>query len=148
MQVIFDRINAQFDRLKSTYQSNVDLSFNDGATDDDFARLEQVLGFALPDGFYAVYRLHNGSDNAGNFIDENWLTIDDIIIEYNIWEKLYEDGCFDEDGLDIGCCPNSPAIKLAFWFNPKWIPLTANGCGDGKMIDLDPTPDGTVGQII
>ena len=34
------------------------------------------------------------------------------------------------------------------WWNPKWIPLTADGGGNGKMIDLDPTGNGTAGQII
>lgn len=35
MQVIFNRIYAQFERLKQQYQSDIDLSFNDGATDDE-----------------------------------------------------------------------------------------------------------------
>lgn len=147
MQTIFDRIHTQFTRLKEKYESDVDLSFNDGASDEDFKRLEEVLGFGLPDAFKAVYHIHNGSDNAGNFIDENWLTIDGIISEYTVWKTLYEEGCFDEDGVDIGCEPDD-GIQSNFWFNPKWIPLTANGCGDGKMMDLDPTSDGTVGQII
>lgn len=147
MQVIFDRIHTQFARLKEKYESDVDLSFNDGASDEDFKRLEEVLGFGLPDEFKEVYRIHNGSDIEGNFIDIFWFSIDMVISEYQIWHDLYEAGDFLEDGKDIGCEPDD-GIKSNFWFNPKWIPLTANGCGDGKMIDLDPSDTGTVGQII
>lgn len=149
MQQVFDRINTQFARLKEKYQSDVDLSFNAGATDEDFAKLEKVLGFALPNDFKEVYRIHNGSDNIGNFIDESWFSIDDIITDYKVWIELYNDKVFaDDDGKDSGCKPENPAIKSDFWFNPKWIPLTGNGCGDIKMIDLDPTEMGTVGQVI
>lgn len=148
MQQIFNRIYAQFDRLKQTYQSDIDLSFNDGASDDDFHRLEQVLGFELPNEFKEIYRIHNGADNIGVFIDEMWFSIDDIINEYRVWIELYNEGHFSNKDGDCGCEPENDEIKSDFWFNPKWIPLTGNGCGDGKMIDLDPSNSGAVGQVI
>ncbi|WP_066800945.1 SMI1/KNR4 family protein [Moraxella oblonga] len=149
MQQIFNRIHAQFARLKEYHQSDVDLSFNDGASDDDFAKLEKVLGFALPNEFKEIYRIHNGSDNNGVFIDEVWFSIDNIISEYQVWIDLYNGGHFkDDENNDYGCEPENDEIKSNFWFNPKWIPLTGNGCGDSKMIDLDPSNTGTVGQII
>ncbi|STZ63261.1 SMI1 / KNR4 family [Moraxella lacunata] len=148
MQQIFDRIHTQFARLKEKYQSDMDLSFNDGATDDDFAKLEKVLGFELPNDFKEIYRIHNGSYNLGVFVDESWFSIDDIIIEYQIWIDLYNNGDFKDGDGDCGCSPEHNEIKADFWFNPKWIPLTGNGCGDSKMIDLDPSETGTVGQII
>ena len=78
---------------------------------------------------------------------EEWLTIDRIIDEYKIWKELYDDGDFSEDGKDYGCSPEE-GIKPDFWWNPKWISLTADGGGNGKMIDLDPSKEGKRGQII
>lgn len=149
MQTIFNRIYTQFARLSDKYQSDVDLSFNKGASDEDFEKLENVLGIKLPDEFKEVYRIHNGSDIEGNFIDIIWFSIDGIINDYQVWKEVFDEGHFlDEAGNDIGCEPQSNAIKADFHFNPKWIPISANGGGDGLMIDLDPTPDGRVRQII
>lgn len=78
MQTIFGRIHAQLNRLKEIYQSNLDLSFNDGANDEDFEKLENILGFVLPDEFKEVYRIHNGSDFCSILYDD-WLSIDGII---------------------------------------------------------------------
>lgn len=147
MQAIFDRIHAQFARLKQKYHSEADLSFNEGASEEDFAKLEKVLGFALPDDFKEIYRIHDGADVEGVFVDTFWCSIDVVMSEYQVWHDLYEAGDFLEAGKDMGCEPDD-GIKSDFWFNPKWIPLTGNGCGDGKMIDLDPSETGTAGQII
>lgn len=148
MQTIFNRIYAQFERLKQHSQSDIDLSFNDGATDDDFAKLEQVLGFELPKEFKDIYRIHNGSANQGNFVDYEWLSIQRIIEFYQVWLEWYQSGEFNENGLDFGCEPTSTAIKEQYWWNPRWIVITDNQCFDGKMIDLDPSETGTKGQII
>ena len=80
---------------------------------------------------------------------EEWLSVRRIIEEYRIWKQLYEEGLFaEDDGTPFGCEPEDAGIKPDFCWNPKWIPLTADGGGNGKMIDLDPTGNGTVGQII
>ena len=72
-----------------------------------------------------------------------------IIEEYGVWKTLLDDGMFaDDDGTPYDCEPEDAAIKGDLWWNPKWIPLTADGGGNGKMIDMDPTESGTAGQII
>ncbi len=145
MQQIFDRIHTQFARLKEKYQSDMDLSFNDGASDHDFAKLEKVLGFELPNDFKEIYRIHNGAkSDSTTLAGEEWLSIRQIVIDYEMWNELFEAGDFDDEQAE----PSSPAIKAEFWFNPKWIPFTTRLNGDGRMIDLDPTEKGTVGQII
>lgn len=149
MQSVFDRIHTQFARLKEKYQSDVNLSFNDGATDEDFEKLEQVLGFALPDDFKEIYRIHDGSKNWFVLMGDDWLSIEEIINNYQSWKRLYDEQVFtNEDGIDFGCEPDNSAIKSDYWVNPKWIPFTRNASGDNKMIDLDPSDTGTVGQII
>lgn len=147
MQYIFDRIHNELNRLKENYQSDENFSFNDGVSDKEFARLEKVLGFSLPNEFREIYRIHNGSDNVGVF-GVFWFSIDVIINYYHIWIDLYNEGCLKNKSKDFGCQPNNDAIKSDFWFNPKWIPITRNFLGDVKVIDLAPSESGTVGQIV
>ncbi len=155
MKDLVARMQAQFDALVKKYSAaaaELELSFvNAGASEADFAELEQTLGYALPEEFKELYRVANGEadDIYGVFAGDEWLSIERIIDEYDIWQALHADGSFqNDDGSDFGCQPEDAGIKPDFWWNPKWIPLTADGSGNGKMIDLDPAEQGRVGQII
>lgn len=149
MKDLVARMQAQLDALVKEYPAaaaELELSFelNAGASEADFAELEQTLGYALPEEFKELYRVANGeTDIDGVFAGEEWLSIERIIDEYNVWNQLYQ----EDDGSDFGCEPEA-GIKPDFWWNPKWIPLTADGGGNSKMIDLDPAEQGRVGQII
>ena len=155
MKQLIDRISAQLERLKRQYpeasvRHEADFSLNKGAGEADFAELEKEPGYALPEDFKELYRIADGE--AGQEVvlaGEEWLSVERIIEEYGVWKGLYEGGMLEEDdGTPFGCEPKDAGIKPDFCWNPKWIPLTADGCGNGKMIDLDPTEHGTVGQII
>ena len=149
MKDLVARMQAQLDALVKEYPAaaaELELSFelNAGASEADFAELEQTLGYALPEEFKELYRVANGeTDIDGVFAGEEWLSIERIIDEYNVWNQLYQ----EDDGSDFGCEPEA-GIKPDFWWNPKWISLTADGSGNSKMIDLDPSEQGTAGQII
>ena len=147
MKDLVDRMKTQLDALVKEYPAAAAL--NAGASEADFAELEQTLGYALPEEFKELYRVANGEADIGSvFAGEEWLSIERIIDEYNIWQELYQNGTFQEDdGTPYGCEPEA-GIKPDFWWNPKWIPLSADGGGNGKMIDLDPSEQGTAGQII
>ena len=154
MKDLVARMQAQLNALVKKYPAaaaELELSFelNAGASEADFAELEQTLGYALPEEFKELYRVANGeTDIDGVFAGEEWLSIERIIDEYNIWQELYQNGTFQEDdGSDFGCEPEA-GIKPDFWWNPKWISLTADGSGNSKMIDLDPAEQGRAGQII
>ena len=155
MKDLVTRMQAQLKALAQTYPAvaeelGMNFELNAGAREADFAKLEQTLGYALPEEFKELYRVANGEpDIDGVFASDEWLSIDRIISEYAVWKDLYDDGSFQEDdGTDYGCEPEDAGIKADFWWNPKWIPLSADGGGNGKMIDLDPAPSGTAGQII
>ena len=154
MKNLISRMQTQLNALVKKYPAAAEelgLSFelNAGASEADFAELEQTLGYALPEEFKELYRVANGeTDIDGVFAGEEWLSIDRIIDEYNIWQELYQNGTSQEDdGTPYGCEPEA-GIKPDFWWNPKWISLTADGSGNSKMIDLDPSEQGTAGQII
>ena len=150
MKNLISRMQTQLNALVKKYPAAAEelgLSFelNAGASEADFAELEQALGYALPEEFKELYRVANGeTDIDGVFAGEEWLSIDRIIDEYNVWNQLYQ----EDDGSDFGCDPEDVGIKSDFWWNPKWISLTADGSGNSKMIDLDPSEQGTAGQII
>ncbi|WP_225748289.1 SMI1/KNR4 family protein [Eikenella sp. Marseille-P7795] len=155
MHTLLQRIITQLNILREQYPAAVaelglNYTLNPGAGEADFARLEQTLGFPLPEDFKALYRAANGENGiAGVLLDQEWLSIERIIQEYGTWKSLFDDGSFQRpDHTDFGCSPEHPGIKPDFWWNPKWIPLTADGGGNGMMIDLDPAPSGTAGQII
>lgn len=149
MQDLFNRIQASLNQLKVTYGSDEDFYFNPPASPEAFAALEQALGLPLPDDLKTLYQVHNGTQHWGGINGEEWLSLEDALAEYQIWRSLFDSGSFqDQDGQDYGCQPDHPAIKADFWFNPKWLPLTTDGFGNGKMIDLDPTVNGRAGQVI
>ena len=148
MKELVRRIMTQLEHLKQRFPeaaaaSESDFTLNAGATEADFARLEAVLGYALPEEFKELYRAANGESGAGSlWPDDEWLPIERIIEEYGVWKNLLD------DGTPYDCEPEDATIKGDLWWNPKWIPLTADGSGNGKMIDMDPTEHGTAGQII
>ncbi|MDO4877930.1 MAG: SMI1/KNR4 family protein [Neisseria sp.] len=154
MQQLVRRITAQLEKLKQRFPQvaakfNLDYTLNPGASEADFAELEAVLGYALPQEFKELYRVADGERGiSGVLANEEWLPIERIIQEYGVWKELFDDGSFTDDGRDYGCKPENAAVKPDFWWNPKWIPLTADGGGNGKMIDLDPAAQGRAGQII
>lgn len=155
MKQLISRISAQLEKLKQQYpeaaiEREADFSLNKGASEADFADLEKVLGYPLPEDFKELYRIADGEvAYEGVLMGEEWLPIERIISTYEVWKELYEDGTFeDDDGTPFDCDPEDVCIKSDLWWNPKWIPLTSDGCGNEKMIDLDPTEHGTVGQII
>lgn len=154
MKELVRRIITQLEHLKQQFpeaaaEFNLDYTLNVGAAETDFARLEAVLGYALPEEFKELYRVADGeSGTAGVLASEEWLSIERIIEEYGVWKTLLDDGMFADDGMPYDCEPEDAAIKGDLWWNPKWIPLTADGGGNGKMIDMDPTEHGTAGQII
>lgn len=155
MKELVRRIMTQLEHLKQQFpeaasEFNLDYTLNAGAAEADVARLEAVLGYALPEEFKELYRVADGeSGTAGVLADEEWLSIERIIEEYGVWKNLLDDGMFaDDDGTPYDCESEDAAIKGNLWWNPKWIPLTADGGGNGKMIDMDPTEHGTAGQII
>ena len=155
MKQLIDRISVQLKKLQRQHPEaaaayEIDFSLNKGADEADFAELEKELGYALPEDFKKLYRIADGeAAYEGVLAGEEWLSVERIIEEYGVWKGLYDGGMLEEDdGTPFGCTPEDAGIKSDFCWNPKWIPLTADGGGNGKMIDLDPTGNSTAGQII
>ena len=144
-------IETNIDIFKKWVKDNAHSMYSllrDGASDQELIALEQHIAANLPEPFKAFYRIMDGQteSNEGCFKGKNFLNIEGIISEYDTWNELLNDGIFkDEDGPFIS--DPDKGVKNDWW-NPLWIPITADGSGNNLCIDLDPAIGGTKGQII
>ena len=115
-----------------------------GASPEEIATTEAFLGVAFPDDVRASYLLHDGqTDYAdGLFYAREFLSLARIQIEWSWWKGLYDSGELRDYRSD------APPQVRDDWWNPQWIPLTHDGSGNHDCLDLAPTPQGKVGQII
>jgi cell wall assembly regulator SMI1/ankyrin repeat protein len=126
-------------------------TLNKPASDKQVAHLEKVIGAALPAAFKESCRIHNGQKHSeGDLVppleegDGSYflLSCADSAQEWRCWKQLTDGGEFadKESGPDIG-------IRDAWW-HPGWVPIASNGGGDSICLDLAPTKEGQVGQVI
>lgn len=119
-----------------------------GASEAQISELESSLSIVLPDDVKALYLLCNGQSSYGyGVIDGNeFLSLERIKDEWSVWKELLDAGEFAEhDNTESNRI--DPEIRNTWW-SSKWIPLTYNGGGDHDCLDLDPTEEGAIGQII
>lgn len=113
------------------------------ATGEQVASVEATLGVELPEAVKASLRRHDGTADGG-WPEGTLLSCDGILSEAHVWRELLADGTFDElKDFRSG----SEALK-AGWWNTGWVPLDADGGGNGSVLDLSPGPEGQVGQVI
>ena len=117
------------------------VQFNPGATETDIVRLETELSFTVPDQMRESLLRHNGVS------DEQWaywelLSVDGIIRETKLWRTLVADGTLGENDFE-------PESQLQpYWWGPGFIAITADGGGNGMVIDMEPGDTGTTAQIV
>ncbi len=121
-----------------------------GADTQQFHELETLCKVTLPEEFQAAWRIHDGQGvNVGSLIPEGFtddeyelLSIKGMLAEWTPWKELIDGGEFagNESVSDTGI--------RADWWHPAWIPFASNGGGDSLCIDLAPTDQGTLGQVI
>jgi cell wall assembly regulator SMI1 len=147
-----------------------------GAPEEDFKRLEETLGFAIPSELREFYQRHNGHR-----------TIEDIAYSFDTRETKYgeskDDYLYtdyflfsllflpvylpDSEDSDIGSSSvvdvihrGGPAlledqmtmdfrgpVRKVPWHS-KWVPICASPEEDLIVVDYDPAPKGTAGQIV
>ena len=122
--------------------------FNAGASDAEFSQLEQLIQAKLPEDFKALYHVFNGQAYEEGYVfdGEEWLSLERMAEEWEVWKGLLDDGEFDDDEeeADEDADPEVNAV----WWSPLWIPFTYDGSGNHLCLDLDPTAEGTYGQVI
>lgn len=139
----------------------VSSSLNPPATIEQVKLFENKLKLRLPSDFKESVLVHDGvsrpTKGSENFwlildvVDDNpvGIYLDSLKTNYETWESYCEDkiGYEDEEYEEKGpfAEPNS-GIQNVVW-DKHWIPIS-NLMGELYCIDLNPTPQGKVGQII
>jgi cell wall assembly regulator SMI1 len=142
MKEIWQRIEQW---LKENAPETFD-SLNPGASEEEIAGLENLLSVRLPADMRESYLIHNGQNNACEFIDSRYFfSIEEIKRNWLNWKGMFETGGYGENDASAG---ESDAEIKAGWYNPKWIPLSNDAAANQNFLDLDPTEKGTAGQII
>ncbi|QDU57901.1 SMI1/KNR4 family protein [Aeoliella mucimassa] len=114
--------------------------------------IEKRIGFAFPADLKESYLTQNGVEYGEGELnifpglaDEMafcLLPIEQIGDEWKIWKELIDDGDFDDAAAD----PDTGIDEV--WWSEGWIPVAGNGCGDFICVDMKPSSEGSVGQVI
>ncbi len=135
-----ERVNAAWDRIEKWYAEKIpDCELGAAAAAADITSVETHLGLTLPEELKASLMRHNG---VGYWPSAELLSADRIKDEWDVWAGLIDDGTFD------GLSGDDDDRLQKCWYDKKWIPIDADGCGNGACLDLNPGPKGTVGQIL
>jgi cell wall assembly regulator SMI1 len=134
-------------RIVAWYETNTPpdtLRLPPGATDEALDAAEAKLGLRLPDDLRWLYRLHDGLGGSWFLHYGEFLSLSFLVMQWG-W---YADMERTEDPADplYQTKAISGPIKPVWWSSQR-LPVTDNS-GDHVMIDLDPAPGGTPGQVI
>ncbi|GHG01723.1 glucan synthase [Deinococcus piscis] len=137
-------ISAVWERIEVWYEAQGQTeTLKPGASPEAIAQAEKDMGLTFPPELRESLLRHDGSADGGWPTGE-LLSLERMVDERKVWMDLLQDGTFD-DNADHN--EGSEALQPGWW-NPAWIPLDADGGGNGAVIDLNPGPQGTVGQVI
>ena len=122
-----------------------------GCTESEFARVEEETGYVLSEEAKELYRLHDGQEweprepmiliGAEIFPDAHWNSLNELI---ECQQSIYSNVAGFEELLEFD--GDSPELASGF-YHPGWLPFTASG-GDHDCIDMAPTAEGQLGQIV
>jgi cell wall assembly regulator SMI1 len=137
-----------WERIEASFQSQAPgelWRLTSGATEDQIVDLESQIGQRLPDDIRQSYAVHNGVNGyvvpAGQILSEfNFLLNLKSIASAMIRGRVMLNG--GESRI-----PNPIGPVKRVWWSLGWVPIVGEGTGDYLCIDLDPPPDGSVGQV-
>ncbi len=141
-------IKTWMEEIKSLLRdrlSSLEASLLPPADSEDIVGAEQAMNVSFPTELKQLYSLHNGEARSGPglFFGLQFLTLNEMVNEWKIWSDLHE------EYVDMGDHYSIPSewIKEQY-INRQWIPFCHDGGGNHLGIDLDPGPEGVVGQVI
>jgi cell wall assembly regulator SMI1 len=142
MQPSITELCGRLERWLAAHAPHLLESLNPGADPLAVEQLERDLALALPADFRAWLLLHDGQQEEAPGLMEGYtlLPAEQIGGEWQIYNELA--------GLehDMRYCRVSPGI-LPVWHSPARVPVAFLGSSEWYMLDLDPAPGGTRGQI-
>ena len=121
-----------------------------GASNEDFERLEELIGGPLPEEFKNFYSLYDGQEedeSLGIFFGIRPLPLFEIAREFESWANTSA-SFSDSEGPSGGRIQTFPPNHVRINSAEKWIPFTHDYSGNHIGIDLAPALKGSPGQII
>ena len=117
-------------------------SLRPGASEEQIAELESMLEVTLPPDFREWVALHDGQEEGhpGLFEGFTLLPVDHVHGEWQIFQEVAE------LENDVTLCAFPEGVRRV-WYDAKWIPFAYLGSSEWFVLDLNPGPGGTPGQI-
>jgi cell wall assembly regulator SMI1 len=122
------------------------LALRKPVTDAQLARLTKLIPAKLPRDFVQSLKTHDGLRDS--YLGQNrlfnynaLLPVSAIIAEYAMMCRHQA-----EYGGEGGQAGNDPGVRNDARWRPGWVPIM-DADGDKLVLDLDPAPGGTVGQV-
>lgn len=121
---------------------------NPPATEAQLAAFEQLVGRTMPRAFHQLYQWHDGEQDGswGYVYGLQLLPLEQVAFQWTSWNEVLADFDGDRYAIPGGGWPQG-AVDPAY-INPGWIPLTHDWGGNHIGLDLDPWPEGRIGQVI
>jgi len=136
-----DRVNKAWDKIEAWFAKNDPTAkLNPGASASDIHDLETKINLTIPEDLKVSLLRHNGVADP-HWSKGNLNSIEEIIREWEGWADMEEDEMADAGPKD------NEYIQPYFW-SKLWIPIDADGAGNGAVVDTNPGPKGKVGQVL
>lgn len=136
-------------RLEMFLQKNAPTildSLAPGASEEEIADVEEYIGLQFPADVRQSYLRHDGqADEGKEFIPGYFhlLSMSEILQGVEENTSLVQHTNYDVPVNII----TDPRVKRVF-LDAAWVPFAGDVGGNRVCLDFDPTPNGTVGQII
>lgn len=148
----WNEIISEYDKLFEEY--NLKIRFINylkaGVSDEEIKQAEKIIGISFPKELAELYKCNNGNIEKSNkpillggILGLNFLCMEELVEQWNIWRDLDGEDYFDE----FSTSTPPKAIKCTYT-NKGWIPFACDGGGNFIGIDMNPDINGIVGQVI
>lgn len=139
----------RFERWLASFRPEILENLQPPASDAELASLQERIGVSLPESFIGLYRWKNGQrdiQQMGPFYGLGFLSIADLLEQWETWkDDVRENPELNESAYNSSAVPG---VVKALYSNPLWLPFAYDGVGNHIGVDLDPGPNGRVGQVI
>lgn len=122
-----------------------------GATSEELAEIEVVLGLTLPEDFKASYRIHNGAWRGSYLLmgSPEFYPLSQILSLGKMFHMLLQKPGWPRREPYFLSDPERQSLPVQpVWYHPHWVAFAGDGGGFQWCIDLAPTSGGTRGQVI
>lgn len=140
MREVWERVRRALD----THAPGLSKTLRRGADEAALGAAEAALGVTLPDEVRESMRIHDGTSY---YIVDGWEfePVDRIVSLHAMFCEFVDDGTITLG--DSNWVRTHGPVRPQKW-NRRWISIASDGNGDHLALDLDPPPDGTLGQVI